>query len=299
MTTNLTVSAIETKIFTLRGVQVMIDRDLAELYGVETKVFNQAVKRNIDRFPDDFRFQLTNEESIYLRSQNVTSSSEHGGRRYLPYAFTEQGVSMLSAVLKSDTAVTISVNIIRTFVQMRRYMSHNSSLFQRVGLLEAQQKQTNEKIDTILNAIEDKSIQPKQGIFYNGQIFDAYTFVSDLIRQAKQRIILIDNYIDDTTLTHLSAKANENVTTTILTKSISKAMQLDLQKHNAQYKPITLVTFNEAHDRFLIIDETVYHIGASLKDLGKKWFAFSRIEGDALHLLEKVQNVLVHQRGEL
>ncbi|MBN2895458.1 MAG: ORF6N domain-containing protein [Campylobacterales bacterium] len=201
MTPTIHSAAIETKIFTLRGMQVMIDRDLAELYGVETRVLNQAVKRNMERFPEHFMFQITASELDKWKSQIVISNKETMGLRKMPYAFTEQGVSMLSAILRSPTAIEVSIKIIDSFVQIRRYMSQNSTLFQRVDLLEMQQKQTNEKIDTILNAIEDKSIQPKQGIFFNA-------------------------------------------TTTILTKSISKAMQLDLQKHNAQYKPITLLRYS-------------------------------------------------------
>ena len=215
---------IENKIYTIRGLQVMLDMDLAEIYDVETKVFNQAVKRNSERFPPNFMFQLTEEEYQNLRSQFVTSSlrpqivtldeqdslwpqnmtpKEHGGRRYLPYAFTEQGVSMLSAVLRSQRAIEISIQIINAFVQMRKFISNNALIFQRLDLLEQKQFKTDEKVEVILNAIEAKSAKPKQGIFYEGQIYDAYIFASDLIKSAKENIILIDNYIDDTVLLSL------------------------------------------------------------------------------------------------
>ncbi|MEA1919456.1 MAG: ORF6N domain-containing protein [Campylobacterota bacterium] len=294
---NVTNLTIETKIFTLRGVQVMIDRDLAVLYGVETRVLKQAVKRNIKRFPHDFMFEADASDIEAMVSQSVIPSKQHlGGAK--PFIFSEQGVSTLSSILTSDKAIEIHIEIMRAFVQMRRYISQNALLFERVDLLERKQQTTEQKIDTILNAIEDKSIQPKQGIFFDGQIFDAYIFISDLIKKAKKSITLIDNYIDESTLLHLSSKVNKNIKITILTKTVTKAIKLDIEKNNAQYQNIELKEFKDSHDRFLIIDETVYHIGASLKDLGKKWFAFSRIEGDALHLLEKVQNALVHQGSE-
>jgi hypothetical protein len=288
---------IKTKIYTIRGLQVMLDRDLAELYGVETRVLNQAVKRNMERFPEEFMFQLTEDEYQNLRShfvisswisQNVTSKP-YGGRRYLPFVFTEQGVSMLSAVLKSEIAVSISIKIIKSFVEMRKFISNNALIFQRLDSLEQKQFKTDDKVEAILNAIEDKSIKPKQGIFYDGQVYDAYIFVSDLIKSAKESIVLIDNYVDDTVLTLLS-KREPNVKATIYTKNIIKQLELDLQKHNAQYPKIELKKFDSSHDRFLIIDaEEVYHIGASLKDLGKKWFAFSKFDVGALEILGRLK----------
>ncbi len=204
---------IENKIYSVRGVQVMLDSDLAEMYDVETKVLNQAVKRNLERFPEDFRFQLTNKEHENLRSQIVTlegedinlksqkvTSSTHGGRRYLPYAFTEQGVAMLSAVLRSDTAVKISIHIIQAFVKMRKLIATNADIFQRLDKVEQKQIETDNKFEQIFKALEDKSIKPKQGIFYDGQVFDAYVFAADLIKTAKKSIILIDNYVDETVL---------------------------------------------------------------------------------------------------
>jgi len=269
----------------------MLDEDLAALYGVETKVLNQAVKRNQERFPPEFMFQLTKEDMENLRSQFVTSS--WGGRRYLPYAFTEQGVAMLSAVLKSETAVKVSIQIMNAFVAMRRFLLSHAQIFQRLDSLELKQIETDQKLDRVLNAIEQKTVIPKQGIFYNGQVFDAWNFVSNLIRSAKKSIILIDNYIDDAVLT-LFAKRNKGVTVTLLTRNPSQQLKTDVEKFNAQYEPILLKDFSAAHDRFLIIDETdLYHIGASLKDLGKKWFAFSKMDIQTVELLENLKTLKI------
>ena len=278
---------IQSKIHTICNQQVLLDSDLAILYQVETKAFNQAVKRNIKRFPENFRFQLSQYEFENLTSQFVTSSVKHGGRRYLPYAFTEQGVSMLSAVLKSDIAIEVSIKIIDTFVNMRKFLLSNASIFQRLDNIEHKLLKHDENFRKIFNAIEDKSIKPSQGIFFNGQIFDAYKFINELIKSAKKSIILIDNYIDETTLTLFSKIPNIKVT--IYTKNISKQLELDLKKYNQQYKNIELKEFKNSHDRFLIIDDIeIYHIGASLKDLGKKWFAFSKFDKDSFGLLERL-----------
>ena len=284
------VEDIRNRIYTIRGVQVMLDEDLALLYGVETKVFNQAVKRNSERFPEEFMFQITDHEFNSLRSQFVTSK-QRGGRRYLPYAFTEQGVAMLSGVLRSETAVKISVQIINAFVTMRRFIASNAQIFQRLDTLEIKQMDTDKKIDNVLNAIESKEIQPKQGVFFDGQIFDAYKFVADLIRTAQESIILIDNYVDDSVLTILT-KRRKNVRVTIFTKSISKQLALDVKKYNEQYPPIEIKEFKNSHDRFIIIDNTtVYHFGASLKDLGKKWFAFSKMDIGAVEMLTRLEGM--------
>ncbi len=281
---------IQNKIYTIRGLQVMIDSDLARLYCVETRRLNEQVKRNADRFPKEFMFQLTKEEADNLMSQIAISSSRHGGRRKLPYAFTEQGVAMLSSVLHSDTAIQISIRIMEAFVSMRRFMLTNAQIFQRLGTLEVKQDQTDLKIDDVLTAIENKSIQPKQGIFFDGQVFDAWKFVSDLVRSARKSIVLIDNYVDDTVLT-LFAKRNMGVSVTILTKTISKQLEQDVKKFNKQYPFVTLNVFTVSHDRFLIIDDNdVYHFGASLKDVGKKWFAFSKMDIGAVDMLENLKN---------
>ena len=296
---------IQDKIYTIRGVQVMLDEDLAVLYGVETKNLNKAVNRNMDRFPQKFRFQLTQEEydnlkfqigtsslNASLRSQFVTLEKQHGGRRYLPYVFTEQGVSMLSAVLRSKTAIEVSIKIIDSFVNMRKFLSQNASLFTRIDSIEKRQIsyeiKNDTKVDAILNAIEEKGTPQKQHIFYDGQIFDAYLFVSDIIKSAKSSIKLIDNYIDESTLV-LFTKRDAKVDMKIYTKTISKQLKLDLEKHNAQYPKIDIEIFDLSHDRFLIIDEKdIYHFGASLKDLGKKWFAVSKMDINSFELLGKL-----------
>jgi len=281
-------SKIQDRIFTFRGIQVMVDTDLAELYQVETKVLNQAVKRNIERFPDAFRFQLNDNELNELvtncdRFEKLKHSSSN------PYVFTEQGVSMLSAVLRSKVAIQVSIQIIQSFVEMRKFISTNASIFQRLDKVEQKLIQSDENFNKIFNALEDKSIKPNQDIFFKGQIFDAYTFVSDLVRTAKNSIILIDNYIDDTVLTHF-AKREKDVSFTILTKNISKQLSLDVKKHNEQYPSVDVKVFKDAHDRFLIIDEKeIYHFGASLKDLGKKWFAFSKMDISSVKVLDKLK----------
>lgn len=283
---------IQNKIYTVRGIQVMLDEDLAVLYGVETKVFNQAVKRNIERFPEKFRFQLTENEYENLRSQIVTSSlddslrsqiatleKQHGGRRYLPYVFTEQGVSMLSAVLRSQTAIDVSIKIIDSFVEMRKFISSNANVFGRFERIEQRLSLHDENFNKIFNALENKNKKPTQGIFYNGQIYDAYAFVNDLLKSAKSEVVLVDNYIDDTTFTLCSKYQNINFT--IYTQSINKQLKFDFQKYNKQYKNVELKETKNFHDRFLIIDKNeIYHIGASIKDLGNKVFAFSRLNID-------------------
>lgn len=280
---------IQNKIYTLRDLQVMLDRDLAELYGVETKVFNQAVKRNSDRFPADFMFQLTKEELENWRSQFVTSNKEKMGLRRPPYAFTEQGVSMLSAVLKSSMAVDMSVKIIRTFVNMRKFIANNGVLFQKIDTIEQKLLKHDEKFNQLFNAIESKELKPDHGIFYENQIFDAYVFASDLIKSAKSSIVLIDNYVDESVLVLLSKRA-DGCKATIYTKTITSQLSLDLKKHNAQYPPIEIKEFSASHDRFLILDEMeIYHIGASLKDLGKKWFAFSKFEKGSVEMLGRLK----------
>ena len=281
---------VESLIRVIRGQQVMLDRDLAELYGVETKVLNQAVKRNLGRFPDDFRFQLTKEECS--RSQFVTLNEGRGSNiKYLPYAFTEQGVAMLSGVLKSSTAVEVNIRIMRAFVSMRHFMANNAAIFQRLETIEFNQLESNKvqakilahqevqdhRIDEIFRRLDEGMYKPKQGIFFDNQIYDAYSFVSELVKGAKQRIILIDNYVDESVLTLLD-KRGENVSATIYTQQVSRQFRLDVDRHNSQYPPIEVDVFRRSHDRFLCIDDTVYHVGASIKDLGKKWFAFSKME---------------------
>ena len=284
---------IRSRIYTIREKHVMIDRDLALLYGVETRILNQAVKRNIERFPERFMIQLNQEEMEDWKSQIVISKKEIMGLRKPPYAFTEQGVSMLSAVLRSKTAVGISIQIIDAFVAMRKFILANAQLFQRLNEVERKQLEheikTDKKFEQVFSAIEDKDIKPKQGIFFDGQIFDAYKFIADLIRKAKKSIVLIDNYVDDSVLT-LFTKRKKNVSVKILTKLVSKQLALDLKKHNEQYSEIIIQEFKDAHDRFIILDDRdVYHIGASLKDLGKKWFAFSKFDKQSFQIIEKLK----------
>jgi hypothetical protein len=278
---------IQSRIFTIHSLQVMIDSDLAQLYQVDTKVLNQAVKRNIERFPEKFRFQLSQPEKQELvtncdRLKNLKHST------VLPYAFTEQGVSMLSAVLRSKIAIQVSIQIMDAFVGMRKFIATNAAVFQRLDKVEQELLITNTRLDKVFVAIEAKEITPKQGIFYDGQIFDAYVFVSDLIKSAKKSIVLLDNYVDETVLT-LFGK-NQKIDTIIYTKNFSKQLRLDLKKYNSQYRPIKIKKFNSAHDRFLIIDDNqIYHFGASLKDLGKKWFAFSKFDMKAIEILDKLE----------
>ncbi len=276
---------LQKKIFTIRSTQVMLDSDLATLYNVETRTFNQAVKRNLNRFPENYRFQLTNDEFDNLRSQFVISSV-YGGRRYLPYVFTEQGVSMLSAVLKSDIAIELSIKIMNNFIAMRRFISQNAGIFQRLENVEQKLLKHEDNFTKLFNALESKELKPTQGIFYNGEIFDAYVFVNKLIKCAKSSIILIDNYIDETILLLFSKISKVKIT--IYTKNISKSLELDIAKYNAQYNNVTLKKFDLSHDRFLIIDDEIYHIGASLKDLGKKWFAFNKMDRFSIEILNKL-----------
>ena len=278
--------SIQNKIYTIRGMQVMLDRDLAQLYQVETRALKQAVKRNMGRFPEDFMFELTDNEIDAMVSQSVIPSKQHlGGAK--PFVFTEEGVTMLSSVLKSKIAIEVNISIFRAFAKMRKFLLSNASIFQRLDHIEHHLSKHDEQFTKVFNAIENKSVKPKQGIFFDGQIFDAYAFVADLIKSAKVSIILIDNYIDESVLTLFSK--NQDVDVTIYTKTVTKQLKLDLQKYNAQYRPIEIKIFKESHDRFMIIDrDEVYHIGASLKDLGKKWFAFSRMDKENLKILERL-----------
>ncbi len=298
------IDKIQNRIFTIRGMQVMIDSNLAEMYQVTTGRLNEQVKRNIERFPEDFMFQLKNDEwenlksqnailktdTDSLRSQNATLNKRGKHRKYLPFVFTEQGISSLSGVLKSDMAVKINIAIMRAFVQMRKLIANNSGIFQRLDKVEQKQIETDQKFEQIFKALEDKSIKPKQGIFYDGQVFDAYVFAADLVKSAQKSILLIDNYIDETVL-QLFTKRKKNVSVNIYTKNITKTLRQDLEKHNSQYPKIEIEKFAKAHDRFLIIDQTtVYHFGASLKDLGKKWFAFSKMDMEAMEMIANLGN---------
>lgn len=314
------VEQIESLILSIRGKQVILDRDLARLYGVETKRLNQQVQRNLERFPEDFMFQLTKEEAELSRSQFATlnngsdnlksqfaTSSEDSSRsqfatlngrghniKHLPYAFTENGIAMLSGVLRSPMAIATNIHIMRAFNAMRHFIGSHAQVFQRMENIEknvlalnAHQIDTDRKIEEVFRRLDDNSEKPEKGIFYDGQIFDAYSFINERIREAKKRIVLIDNYVDDSVLTMLD-KRNKGVDAVVYTKNISRQLSLDFEKHNAQYSPIEVKQFDRAHDRFLCVDDTVYLIGASLKDLGKKWFGFVKLEQPTDELLSKM-----------
>ena len=289
MSKDLTLSQqhIENRIFTIRGKQVMFDRDLAEMYQVEVKRLNEQVKRNIDRFPETFRFQLNSQEKDELVANcDRFESLKHSAVN--PYAFTEQGVAMLSAVLRSDIAVKVSIQIMNAFVELRKLVGQETLQHLRLSSIENKLIEHDQKFNKLFSALENSEL-PQRGVYFDGQVYDAYQFVSDVIKNAKSSIILIDNYIDDSILTLLS-KRKKNVTATIYTASISKQLRLDLEKHNAQYPEVKAELFKQSHDRFLIIDEKeLYHIGASLKDLGKKWFAFSRMDSLCKDVLSKIK----------
>ena len=344
METENTEKTIESKILTIRGQQVMIDRDLAELYGTETKVLNQSVKRNIERFPENFMFQLTREEAEeyfsgssksqfetlndeFSRSQFVTlklnspdnssksqiatlndefsrsqfatlKSDDKRGQnvKYLPYAFTEQGVAMLSGVLKSETAVKMSIQIMNAFVSMRHFLQNNAQVFTELNSIKhalldtnLHQKETDKKVQELFTLIDKYNVQDTQGIFYQGQIFDAYAKFESFLAQAQYEIILIDNYVDLTVLERLSKK-QPKVNVIIYTDPKTKLTTQDIQKFNTQYPTLTLNHTTKMHDRFLIIDQKIlYHLGASLKDLGKKCFAFEILDATFIpHLLQNL-----------
>ncbi len=282
-------NGIESRIFSIRNIQVMLDFHLAALYDVETKRINEQVKRNFRRFPANFMFQLTKTEWDYLQSQIATTNTQllqpHSAtekRRTLPYAFTEQGVAMLSSVLKSDTAIDVSIKIIEAFVEMRKIIFDNNLIHFRIDKIERKQLESEQKFDLIFKALENKNEIIEQGIYFEGQIFDSYSITSKIIRSAKKSIILVDNYIDETTLLHLTKK-NIKVKVILMTKNISNQMLLDVKKANEQYPEFILKKFDFSHDRFLIIDEIkVYHLGASLKDLGKKWFAYTALNKNSV-----------------
>lgn len=281
----------------------MLDEDLAKLYQIDTKRLNEQVGRNRKRFPKEFRFKLTVAELRALRSQFATSielepslrgiSGNKGGRTYMPHAFTEQGVAMLSAVLKGDVAVYMSIKIINAFVEMRRMVASNAQLFARIDSVEQKQLEhrleTDKKFDQVFKALTPHDAIPQQKIFFNNQVFDAHKFVSKIIRSANKKIILIDNFVDESVL-DLFTKRKTGVELIIYTKNITKLTTLDTHKFSQQYGNIQLKEFNQSHDRFLIIDnKDVYHFGASIKDLGKKWFAFSKFDKQAFSLLGRLE----------
>ena len=284
---------IKNLIYTVRGKQVMLDSDVAMLYHYETKNINKAMKRNVDRFPEDFCFQITKEEVENLKFQNGTSSleeSNYGGKRKLPYVYTEQGIAMLSGLLKNEIAIQVSINIMRAFVEMRRFISANGQVFERLTNIEYKLLEHDRKFDEVFNQLQQKE-NIKQKIFFNGQIYDAYSLIINLIKRAQEKILIIDNYIDNTILDMLTKK-NKNVKVVIFTSNHSNISKLDIQKFNKEYPILEIAKTNKFHDRFMVIDhKELYHIGASIKDLGKKCFAISKIEdSEYIEKMNKIGN---------
>lgn len=318
-----TAEDIQNLIYTVRGKQVMLDSDVANLYHYETKKINQAVKRNIERFPEDFCFQLTDEEYDALRSQIVTNSknsidnnnwsqivtssksnledsrlqiatpslenqnSKHRGKKYLPYVFTEQGIAMLSGLLKNKIAVQVSINIMNAFVIMRHFLKENGQIFERLTSVEYKLIEHDKKFDIVFDKLQEKQIE-NQRIFFDGQIYDAYSLIIDIIKKANNKITIIDNYVDDSVLEMLSKK-KDNVEVVILTSNKSNIKNLDIQRFNKQYPTLKVAKTEKFHDRFIVLDEQeMYHLGASIKDLGKKCFGINKIEsGNIIELLLK------------
>lgn len=281
---------IQNMIYTIRGKQVMVDSDLAELYQVTTGRLNEQVKRNLNRFPSRFMFQLTDDEYESLMSQNAISKKGRGGRRTSPYVFTEQGIAMLSTVLKSDIAVEVSIKIMDAFVEMRNFLLSNREMFARLDRVELKQLETDKKLEEVFNYI-GANTEVKQSIFFDGQIYDAFSFIVGLIQKAKKEIILIDNYVDVNTL-NILCKKNRSVDVVIATAGKGSLSAKDITKFNAQYPKLSVKTTKDFHDRFLIVDEAeVYHIGASIKDAGKKSFGITKIEDKDLiqSLVNKVR----------
>ena len=274
----LSVDYVRSRIYSIRGVEVMIDADLADMYGVETKQLKRQVKRNIERFPNDFMFELTHEEHESLRRQNGTLERGRGQHsKYLPLVFTEQGVSQLSGVLRSPYAIEVNIRIMRAFVAMRRFLSANAGMFQRIEALEQHQTFTDQKVEQVLKRMDElaPTVTPEQ-IFASGCVWDAWNYVSQLVRSAKQRIVLVDNYVDERVLTLLTKRA-EGVSATIHSR-YTQQFKLDIEKHNEQYHPIAFVQIpHKSHDRFLIIDDDVFLMGASVKDMGTSLCAITKL----------------------
>ena len=286
---------IKNLIYTIRGKQVMIDSDVAMLYQYETKNINKAVKRNIERFPEDFCFKLTESELQILRFQFGTSNQSEkinyetrGGRRYLPYVFTEQGIAMLAGVLKNKIAVKVSINIIKSFIEMRKFISTNGQVFERLTNVEYKLLEHDKKFDEVFNQLQHEE-NIKQKIFFEGPIYDAYSLIIDIIKKANQKILIIDNYIDESVLKMLTKK-NKMVEVIIITSNKSTIQNIDIQKFNKEYPTLKITKTNKFHDRFIVIDnKEMYHLGASIKDLGKKSFGINKIED--MKIIEKFLDV--------
>ena len=283
---------IKNLIYTIRGKQVMLDSDVANLYNYKTKSLNLAVKRNIERFPEEFCFKLSEEEFKNLRFQFETLNKKINNgnvtRKYLPYVFTEQGIAMLAGVLKSDIAVNVSISIIKAFVAMKKFIYSNGQIFERLTNIEYKLLEHDKKFDEVFNQLQQEE-NIKQKIFFKGQIWDSYSLIVDIIKTAKTKIVIIDNYIDDTILKMLTKK-NKEVEVVILTSNKSNIQNIDIQKFNKEYPILKISKTNKFHDRFIVIDnKELYHVGASIKDLGKKCFGINKIEDKSI--IEKIINI--------
>ena len=293
---NISNEEIKHLIYTIRGKQVMLDSDVAMLYHYETKKINQTVKRNINRFPERFCFKLTEEELETMWSQIVTTSkledNKYRSKKYLPYVFTEQGIAMLSGLLKNEVAVQVSIKIMDAFVEMRKYINLNKHLFEKVITMESKIDKKfieyDKKFDEVFDQLQHEE-NIKQKIFFEGQIYDAYSLIIDIIKKANNKILIIDNYIDDSVLKMLTKK-NKNVEVVILTSEKSNIQKIDIQKFNKEYPILKVAKTNKFHDRFIVIDnKEMYHLGASIKDLGKKCFGINKIED--VHIINQVINL--------
>ncbi len=309
---NISNEEIKNLIYTIRGKQVMLDSDVAMLYHYPTKRINEAVNRNKQRFPENFCFQLTEEEYKSLRFKNFTfneinskdinednslrsqiatldeSAGRGKHRKYLPYVFTEQGIAMLSGLLKNDIAIQVSINIMNAFVEMRKFLAVNGQLFERLTNVEYKLLEHDKKFDKVFDQLQNEE-NIKQKIFFEGQIYDAYSLIIDIFKKANKKILIIDNYIDDSVLKMLTKK-NKNIEVVILTSDKSNIQKIDIQKFNKEYPILKVAKTNKFHDRFIVIDnKEMYHLGASIKDLGKKCFGINRIEDIAI--IKKVINL--------
>ena len=288
---NISNEEIKNLIYTIRGKQVMLDSDVAQLFNYETKDLNRNVRNNIKRFPEYYCFQLTEEEYKSLRCKNFTLNKNGRGqhRKYIPYAFTEYGITMLAGLLKSEVAVNVSIKIVNTFIEMRKFLSSNGQLFEGLTNVEYKLLEHDKKFDKVFDQLQHEE-NIKQKIFFEGQIYDAYSLIIDIIKKANKKILIIDNYIDDSILKMLTKKKN-NVEVVILTYDKSNIQQIDIQKFNKEYPILKVAKTNKFHDRFIVIDKKeMYHLGASIKDLGKKCFGINKIEG--LDIIEKFTNLL-------
>ena len=284
---------IARQILVIRDKQVMLDRDLATLYGVETKRINEQVKRNKELFPEDFCFQIDKSEFKELVANcDRFNKLKHSSSR--SFAFTEQGIAMLSSVLKSETAIRVNIAIMRAFVAARQILMQNGGLVNRLSNVESKMLEQDSrllehdhKIDTIFEAMDRGELKSK-GLYYNNQVFDIYVFVCGLIKQAKRRIVLVNRYVDEKVLAMMLKRA-EGVSVTIYTYDKSKVFEVDLATYNAQYAdcPLKILPSYGMHDRFLFVDDTAYHFGASLKDLGTNTFFFTKEDFTLEEVLKK------------